>query len=321
MNERFFAWTIHRAVRRLGVTERVLWLADLENGPALRRLFPDTPSIFHVLDYLTLDPSIDAANRLMERVDLSLAATPGIAAAFASSTRQPHVFRNGWHFTESALASTAPPADLAAIRGPRVGLVSFLGPNLDYGLLWSLVENLAISLVIVGREIGALTQEDRTVLRRLRRHPRVCFLGERSTDTLPAYIRHFAVCIAAYKRSPRIYLSDPLKVYQYLALGRPVISTPVQVLEGQEPVVRIGHTPEEFIGAVAEELQRPEDRELEGRRLAVGRSTHWGQRWRDLEAALSSYPAFRHLTESLEEDRPENPRRGTTSAQGQRHER
>jgi len=124
-------------------------------------------------------------------------------------------------------------------------------------------------------------------LESLRKTPRVYLLGEKPVAALPRYLQAFDVCIAPYKMTPRIYASDPLKVYQYLALGKPVVATPVAVLEPLDPLVRIGRTHPEFIELLRRELAAPIDEGSQQSRRTFACGSRWENRWKELQEFLA----------------------------------
>jgi glycosyltransferase involved in cell wall biosynthesis len=291
-NDRLFARDFRQALDGLPPGRIILWLADTQNGPLLTELLPEAPRLFHALDYFVTERDVRAAHRLAAHADLVLAATPRIRALLESDTPRVHVLRNGWDFASRALQETPTPEDLRRVPRPRVGLISYLSANLDYALLGALLERLPISLVCIGRPVGLLTREDRQLLHRVRTAPRAFFLGEKATDELPAYIHGFDLCIAPYKTTDRIYGSDPLKVYQYLAFGKPVVATPVEVLEQLHPLVKTGRRREEFLRHVMDELSTPLDHRLERRRRRFAENVRWESRWAELEPVLAGYPGL-----------------------------
>ena len=113
------------------------------------------------------------------------------------------------------------------------------------------------------------------------------FLGEKPTEQLPGYVHAFDVCIAPYKNTRRIHASDPLKVYQYLALGKPVVATAVDVLERLQPLVRVVHTEEEFIDILRQEVHGDHHDCLSRQRIEFAMQATWENRWADLQKILA----------------------------------
>jgi glycosyltransferase involved in cell wall biosynthesis len=180
---------------------------------------------------------------------------------------------------------------------PYAGLVGSLGPTLDFALLNILAENLRASIIVIGEPTGGLSSADRKLLQLLRRKTNVYFLGKRPTAVLAQYIAACDVCLAPYKQNERVYASSPLKYWQYLALGKPVVTTPVAELEDLEPLVRVARDYPSFVDAVRRILDCPEDAQVARRRRQYAASNTWEVRWQSLREFLKSVPTLSVLAD------------------------
>jgi teichuronic acid biosynthesis glycosyltransferase TuaH len=129
---------------------------------------------------------------------------------------------NGFDATQFSGRHEAPaPADLAAIPGPRIGYVgALITLRLDLNLLLELARaRPAWSFVLVGWEDEAFAQSA------LHSLPNVFFLGRKHTKDVPNYMLHFDVCINPQVLNDITRSNFPLKILEYLALGKPVVAT------------------------------------------------------------------------------------------------
>ena len=69
--------------------------------------------------------------------------------------------------------------------------------------------------------------------------PNVYFLGSKPTSDLSRYPQHFDVCLMPYRVNDYTKYIYPLKLHEYLATGRPVVSVPLPALRGYEHLVEI----------------------------------------------------------------------------------
>jgi glycosyltransferase involved in cell wall biosynthesis len=112
------------------------------------------------------------------------------------------------------------PEDLKQIQRPIVGMGGSLTHLVDFNLLNFLVEkNADKSFVIVGQVL------ERNVLDAITKRPNLHYLGDKHYDEYPAYLSHFDVCILPYVVGEREHGGDSIKVYEYLAAGKPVVAT------------------------------------------------------------------------------------------------
>lgn len=161
------------------------------------------------------------------------------------------------HFAQ-ARKGLAQPADMAGIPSPRLGFYGVIDERLDLALL----DRLAAArpdwhLVMVGPVVKISEEE-------LPRRPNIHWLGGKSYAELPAYLSGWDLALMPFAISEATRFISPTKTPEYLAAGRPVVSTPIRDvvrhyggLEG----VRIAETPEAFLEAceAALELSRTPD--------------------------------------------------------------
>jgi len=135
------------------------------------------------------------------------------------------------------------PVELVEIPRPIVGFVGTVGHWIDIGLIRDVA--LAIqsgSVVIIGP-----VDTNVSVLRML---PNVYLLGRRSYDQVPAFMQHFDVAINPFRLTDTGLGSSPIKVYEYIAAGVPVVSTRLPQLDHLESVVVQAATPAEFVDKI-----------------------------------------------------------------------
>ncbi len=119
-------------------------------------------------------------------------------------------------------------------------------------------------------------------LKELAELPNVYMLGQRPHKELAGYIRTFDVCIVPYRRSAYTETVVPSKINEYLAMGKPVVSTnlpPVCEFNDEHQVlVTAEDSPESFLRAIDHTLSHGEDEALIARRHAAARQGDWEAR-------------------------------------------
>ncbi|GAB3538511.1 hypothetical protein GCM10027443_33620 [Pontibacter brevis] len=113
------------------------------------------------------------------------------------------------------------PEDLKSIPGPRIGYVgALLTLRLNLDMMIAMAKaRPSWSFVMVGPEDEDFQKSE------LHDLPNVYFLGKKHTQDVPAYIEHFDVCINPQILNEITKGNFPLKVVEYLALGKPVVAT------------------------------------------------------------------------------------------------
>ena len=165
------------------------------------------------------------------------------------------------------------PAELADIQGPVLGFIGALQECIDYPLLRALAQARPdCTLVFIGRE------HPDAAVDQIRDLPNVRLLGLKPQKDLPAYLARFDACLNPFRAGDLARDVSPLKFYEYLATGKPVVSTPepLQVRDFADAVC-IADGEEAFIAAVDEALtaDTPERRE---KRIAYAKNCSWDAR-------------------------------------------
>ena len=114
----------------------------------------------------------------------------------------------------------------------------------------------------------------------------VFFLGEKPEEQLPSYYKGIDVCIVPYLRDDVTkYIKANSKFYQYVASGRPVVST-IGPRDLDDDIVLSADTPQEFVAAIRKALTRRTP-ECKAKRLAFARQNSWAERVDRIERILA----------------------------------
>ncbi len=193
---------------------------------------------------------------------------------------------NGVEMAPFAAPRPEPP-DLAALPRPRIGYVGLLSHFLDFDVLETLRRNRrGGTLVLVGPgspATGAAVAE-------LAAREGVAVLGPKPYADVPAYMQALDVGVIPFRAAdPFVQGINPNKVYQYLAAGVPVVTTPVLDLEESPPDLRFATSPPDWSTALERALQAGPDRE---RGRAIARPHDWdalaARMVREIEARLAA---------------------------------
>jgi glycosyltransferase involved in cell wall biosynthesis len=113
----------------------------------------------------------------------------------------------------------------------------------------------------------------------------VRLVGQRPYADLPRYLQRFDVCLNPYRNDAVAEGASPLKLYEYLASGKPVVSSDMPEARRFADVVSIAHTPDEFITAIGRALAENGSRRRQ-RQLVIARDNGWEKRFEELERQL-----------------------------------
>lgn len=156
------------------------------------------------------------------------------------------------HFAK-ALEATDEPEDQASIPSPRVGFFGVIDERSDIELLGRLAEMRPdLHFVMIG-PVVKINEED------LPRYENIHYLGAKDYKELPEYIAGWDVAMMPFAMNESTKFISPTKTPEYLAAGRPVVSTPItDVVKpyGEAGLVFIADSPEAFSEAIDSALQQ-----------------------------------------------------------------
>jgi glycosyltransferase involved in cell wall biosynthesis len=283
---------VRRATRRLGIGRPILW-GYVPQAEALLDVLGPERVVYHCVDDIAVQKGIDAASfhaaerRFAARADLVIASAPSLAERMRGLS--PHVLEAP-NVADTPLFATAldpGPADPALDRLPRPLIVfhgAITAAKLDFALLaglarlrpeWSLVLAGPLDMGTPDTDLSVLTGE-----------PNVHLIGPRRHEELPLVLRGADAALIPYAVNPLTSSVFPMKVYEYLAAGLPVVSTPLPALAGVEAIA-FADDAAGTVAALERELagDSPE-RRRERSNAAAGHS--WEARIEQIEAALPS---------------------------------
>lgn len=169
------------------------------------------------------------------------------------------------HFGAARSAAFAVAPEIAALDGPVLGYFGVIDERIDYELLAALADaNPAWHIAMVGPTAKVDPAE-------FPRRPNLHWLGPRPYSALPAITKGFSVCLMPFALNEATEYINPTKALEYMAAGRPVVSTALdEVKSNFSSVARIAKSHQEFISLCHRELVSPSQRRIaRGLRLAA----------------------------------------------------
>ena len=160
------------------------------------------------------------------------------------------------HFSK-ARSAVSEPEEQAKISGPKIGFFGVIDERLDISLLDSLAFiNPHWQFVLIGPVVKI---DPATLPQRSNIH----YLGGKSYEDLPLYLSGWDVALIPFAANESTQFISPTKTPEYLAGGIPVVSTSIRDVVrpyGEEKLVYIGDTAEEFTAGIQWGLERKTDK-------------------------------------------------------------
>jgi UDP-galactopyranose mutase len=224
---------------------------------ALAEAFPNAPVVFDKMDELAkfahADPRLAAREQaLLARADVVFTGGRSLHRTVEGRTRNAFCYPSGVdveHFERAA--RTAPHDELAPFAGRCVfGYVGVIDERIDLELVAALAAANPDAVVAM---VGPVVKIDPATLPRA---ANIAYLGKRGYDELPALLAGFDVALMPFALNEHTENISPTKTLEYLAAGRPVVSTAVpDVVADHAGVVHVARDAAEFVRLAARALQ------------------------------------------------------------------
>jgi UDP-galactopyranose mutase len=195
------------------------------------------------------------------------------------------------HFRRARLGGPEPD-DQRAIPEPRLGFFGVIDERLDIALLDGLSMRRPDWQIVM---IGPVVKVDPATLPR---RDNIHYLGSKSYAELPAYIAGWSVALLPFARNEATRFISPTKTPEYLAAGKPVVSTSIHDVVrpyGEMGLALIADTPEEFVEAVEQAMSRPPGSQREAVDAFLAR-TSWEATFEQMSQLVDSAVSDRSRT-------------------------
>ncbi len=181
------------------------------------------------------------------------------------------------------------PADVGALKHPRVGFIGGIDAHtFAPGLFIETARRLPdVAFVLIG---GCSLPDGWCQL------ANVTMVGRKPYDDVARYMAAMDVLIMPWNDSSWIKACNPIKLKEYLAVGRPVVTTDFPALAPYRDLVRVAATPEQFAAEITAALAQPFDAAMARHRIA---HESWDTKARHLYDELRALCGGQHFDQRL----------------------
>ncbi|RYE91306.1 MAG: glycosyltransferase family 1 protein [Cytophagaceae bacterium] len=219
---------------------------------------------------------------LFEKADLVFTGGQRLYEAKREQHTDAHAFPSSIdkaHFGQARDPKLAEPADQASIPHPRIGFFGVVDERLDIELLGELATNHPEWQFVI---IGPVVKIDPATLPH---NANIHYLGGKNYQELPAYLHGWDVATLLFARNESTEFISPTKTPEYLAAGRPVVSTSIRDVVrpyGDLNLVQIADDPQEFGQAIAIALEQGKDADWRTRTDDYLATISWDLTWQNM---------------------------------------
>jgi glycosyltransferase involved in cell wall biosynthesis len=270
LNSRIVLFQIRNVMRKLNMRNPTILVACPAAYETALMLKP-TGLIYFRTDLYEVFPNVDAAtikyydHNLKQKADLTLYVNRQLYEAESAQCRKALYLDHGvdYEMFASAEKNRSIPPETTNIKRPIVG---FFGEINSHTVDIELLEKLAgllpdMSFVFVGNKAADYPG--------LTKQKNVWMLGQKPYEQVPDYGKCFDVAIMPWRQTDWIQACNPVKLKEYLALGKPVVSTPFPELKKYKDVVLEADTAKNFADKIKQALKQNSPKSVAARRTKV----------------------------------------------------
>ena len=281
---------------REGIQQPISWFM-IPHVSSLAKKLGESVCVYYVTDDHAALPGVNVAKiesmdeELTRQADVVFVASETLYEKKRLVNANTHVSPHGVdveHFGRAQSKELSIPADVAHLPRPVIGFYGLIERWIDLDLVAYLAEQRPEWTFLM---IGRLAVPANEVPSR----PNMHFIGKRDYCELPAYGKLFDVAIIPYRHNDQVFHANPLKLREYLAMGKPIVSVSTPQIDKFSDVVSIASSREEFLSMIDRVLQASADEQAGDvwKRMQRVASTSWDARlqavW-DIVAACPQEP-------------------------------
>lgn len=291
-NTRIIVRAIQDVIRKYDIANYIFINSHNFYYPDLGRMLKPDLAVYHCVDPIVhaveRKHGLVSENRVVEHSDLIICTSKQLCNDKRALNRNTYFIPNAADISHSGKALNPDVAvhnNLEGIKRPIVGYFGNIERRLDYALLDEVTAaNPEVSFVFA----GPVTNE--FVPAWFRERSNIFLTGPVSYDSMPQVLKGFDVAIIPFKSDEFSATIFPLKLFEYLGAGKPVVATNFNpdLKEFTDSTVAYCHDADSFSCAVQEQLQSDSDAKKE-LRIAVASQNTWERRGLEFASLINKH--------------------------------
>jgi glycosyltransferase involved in cell wall biosynthesis len=261
-NQRWLYRMIQVALKHLHWQPDVLWTYWPNTAYQVKRFKQSgCRAVYHCIDDFTavtypLVSSTTIADMEADQcrqVDYIFTRTQSLTKNKKKLNQQTHYLPGGVDTVQFDPTQIQPDTTITQLPRPIIGFVGTFDNRVDVDLLQQAATVLPDYTIIFVGPIKHHVASNKAIYNL----PNVVFLPAQPHTAVPAIIAAFDICLIPYQRNPYTQGLSPIKLYEYLAMGKPVIGTRLPYLEREQEHIWLVDTAKEFIDSIQKLAKQP----------------------------------------------------------------
>ncbi|OXB93132.1 glycosyltransferase [Parageobacillus galactosidasius] len=247
--------SINQTLRYLGFHKPVLFFQN-PLSVEISKYIPSKLIVFDAIDNWTIHPQMKEVHEIAKKgyeyiktnFDLIFTNSKKLKSFLQNDRSVPYVIPNGVD-PEKFRRNYEVPEDLKNIRGPIIGYAGKIQQRLDVELLQKLAINFPdYNIVIIGQLL------DKKWFKPLKNIKNMHYLGDKHYRLVPQYVTNFDICIIPHNVGKGEVDGDAIKLYEYLAANKPIVTTNIGGVDVFKDYIKIAYDHDMFLKQIKEVL-------------------------------------------------------------------
>lgn len=287
---------LKKIMKKLNLEKPIVW-TYVPNAIDFLGKLNESLVIYHCVDEIAANPLIhskmvlEMEKKLLRKSNIVFVTSRGLYQNKKKFARNIYYLPNVAdvsHISRIDSSKVKIPQDIAGLSHPVIG---FIGAVSNYKIDFELLEYMANirpnwSIVL----IGALGEGEKQA--RVKQYRNLYFLGGRDYTLLPNYLKGFDVCILPNRINDYTRNMFPMKFFEYLAAGKPVVMTPLPALEEFRSYIKIAESKEEFVQKIEESLIQ-DTLEEKDKRGELSKKYSWENRMKEISEIIGQFKVLK----------------------------
>ncbi|KAA3632189.1 MAG: glycosyltransferase family 1 protein [Calditrichaeota bacterium] len=289
-NNVILAFFVKREMIKHQMTEPVLWMYTHFNKPLVKKLKSKKVLYECVDDYseakglIKKETVIKQEKETLKQSSAVIVTADSLKPKMLEENNNVHIISNAAniaHFKKAYNSVLSEPDEYKSIQRPRLLFIGALQYWVDQELIACLAESHPEWQILFVGPVSVSTK-------RLNNFKNIHLLGRKDYDDLPNYLAHSDIALNPYKVDGVAEGCSPLKLYEYLAAGLPVVSTEMPEVRKFEGIVKVAENYNEFIDAVDEFLSMDKQSldNIKAKSVEISTLHSWENRFKKVETVL-----------------------------------
>lgn len=231
------------------IEEDIVFWIDFPLWYPVVECFPKSRVIYNCMDEFEQFGNLISSEKiiqqyedeLLKRADITFVTSQRLFNLKKDKTSKIEILRNAVdfeHFNSAVAKSRLVQNEISNLKD-IIGYYGAIAEWFDVELIEYIAERITNPIVLIGNVSIDIS--------RLEKFSHIMFLGEKPYSVLPQYLGYFSVCLIPFKICKLTLSTNPVKLYEYLAAGKPVVSSALPEVMNYDDVCYISYTYSEFV--------------------------------------------------------------------------